>query len=143
MSSSWGAPLAWTQPAGAGSAAGGEGASEGVATEGASEGGGSGTGGLPGMCGGGGSMTTLLWMLPMVAIFYFLLIRPQQKRAKEHQSMLGAIKKGDEIITNGGLLGRVTGISDKTLTLEISEKVRVRVLKSQIAGKDISQVEKK
>ena len=57
--------------------------------------------------------------------------------------MLGAIGKGDDVITNGGLLGRVTGVSEKTFTIEISEKVRVRVLKSQIAGKDIASVEKK
>ena len=73
-------------------------------------------------------------MVVMFAVFYFLLIRPQQKKAKDHQKMLGAIQKGSEIVTNGGIIGRVTGISDKTLTIEISEKVRVRVLRSQVGG---------
>ncbi len=73
-------------------------------------------------------------MVVMFAVFYFLLIRPQQKKAKERQKMLDAIQKGAEIVTNGGIIGRVTGISDKTLTIEISEKVRVRVLRSQVSG---------
>jgi preprotein translocase subunit YajC len=73
-------------------------------------------------------------MVVMFAVFYFLLIRPQQKKAKDHQKMLSAIQKGAEIVTNGGIIGRVTGISDKTLTIEISEKVRVRVLRSQVSS---------
>ncbi|MCP4677862.1 MAG: preprotein translocase subunit YajC [Deltaproteobacteria bacterium] len=79
--------------------------------------------------------TMIIMMLAMVAVFYFLLIRPQQKKAKEHQNMLGELKKGDEVVTGGGLVGKVTGISDKLLTLEVSEKVRVRVVKSQVVDK--------
>ena len=86
--------------------------------------------------GGGGSLNFLLMMVAMFAIFYFLLIRPQQKRAKEHQEMLKALKKGDRVITNGGVLGTVTGTSEKFLTVEISEKVRVRVLRSHVAGRE-------
>jgi len=95
------------------------------------------------MCGTESPYASVIMMVLMFAVFYFLLIRPQQKKAKEHQQMLEAIKKGDEIVTNGGLLGRVTGVGDRTLTVEISEKVRVRVLKSQVAGKDVASAEKK
>jgi preprotein translocase subunit YajC len=82
----------------------------------------------------GGGWSTIIMLVLMVAVFYFLLIRPQQKKAKEHQKMIDAIGKGTEIVTNGGLIGRVTAITGKTLTMEISEKVRVRVLRSQVAG---------
>lgn len=94
------------------------------------KGGGSGT---PG-CGGGGLMN-LLPMVLLFVVFYFLLIRPQQKRAKEHQNMLSNLKRGDNIVTNGGLVGKITGISDKIVTLEVAEKIRIRVLRSHIAGK--------
>jgi preprotein translocase subunit YajC len=70
----------------------------------------------------------------MFVVFYLLLIRPQQKKAKEHQNMIDSLKKGTEIITSGGLVGRITGESGKTLTVEIADKVRVRVLRSQVAG---------
>jgi preprotein translocase subunit YajC len=82
----------------------------------------------------GGGWSTIIMLVLMVAVFYFLLIRPQQKKAKEHQKMIDAIGKGTEVVTNGGLIGRVTAVSGKTLTMEISEKVRVRVLRSQVAG---------
>ena len=75
-------------------------------------------------------------IVALIAIFYFLLIRPQQKKAKEHQAMLKAIKKGDTVVTSGGLIGTVCGVADRFLTIEISEKVRVRVLRSHVAGKD-------
>jgi preprotein translocase subunit YajC len=80
-------------------------------------------------------MTSLIPLILMFVVFYFLLIRPQQKRAKEHQSMLSNLKRGDQIITNGGLVGKVTGLSDKIVTLEVAEKIRLRVLRSHIAGK--------
>jgi preprotein translocase subunit YajC len=79
-----------------------------------------------------GDPMTLIFMFGIFVVFYFLLIRPQQKKAKEHQKMLQALKPGDEVVTNGGLIGKITGISDQTMTVEISEKVRVRVLKSQV-----------
>ena len=82
----------------------------------------------------GGGYSGIIMIVAMFAAFYFLMIRPQQKKAKEHQSMLSSIDKGTEIVTNGGLIGRVTGVSDKTMTVEISEKVRVRILRSQVAG---------
>lgn len=123
--------FALAQPAGAG-ASGGEGASA-AGVEGASDTGAQG-GGAPSPCGSMSSPTSIIMMVVMFAVFYFLLIRPQQKKSKERQKMLDAIQKGVEVVTNGGLIGRVTGISDKTLTLEISEKVRVRVLRSQVGG---------
>jgi preprotein translocase subunit YajC len=85
--------------------------------------------------GGGGSQ----WMsfLPIIlifAIFYFLLIRPQQKRAKDHRALLSSLKVGDQVLTSGGIYGRVTGLRDDVITLEISDKVRVKVSRGHIAG---------
>ncbi len=88
---------------------------------------------VPG-CGGGG-MAQMLPLILMFVVFYFLLIRPQQKKMKEHRAMLNNLKRGDQIITNGGLMGRISGITDKLVTLEVAEKIRVRVLRSHIAGK--------
>ena len=71
----------------------------------------------------------------MFGIFYFMIIRPQSKQQKGHQSFLDKLQKGDEVVTNGGLIGKVAAISeDKVLTLEIAPKVNVRVLKTQISG---------
>ena len=91
-------------------------------------------GGAPGGGQGGGLMNTLILVVPMILIFYFLLIRPQSKRAKEQQKYLDELKKGDDVITAGGVYGRIVGLSDKVITLEIAEKVRIRVARSQISG---------
>jgi preprotein translocase subunit YajC len=75
--------------------------------------------------------------LPIIlifAVFYFLLIRPQQKRAKDHRALLSSLKVGDQVLTSGGIYGRVTGLRDDVLTLEISDKVRVKVSRGHIAG---------
>lgn len=88
---------------------------------------------IPG-CGGGG-MAQLLPILLMFVVFYFLLIRPQQKKAREHQNMLANLKRGDQIVTTGGLIGKITGLTDRTVTLEVAEKIRLRILRSHIAGK--------
>jgi preprotein translocase subunit YajC len=92
-----------------------------------------------GAAAGGGagflSLSNPMWMLfAMFAVMYFLLIRPQQKKQKEHREMLSNLKKGDRIITSGGLYGRITGITDATLTLEIADKVRVKVSRGHVAG---------
>ena len=87
-------------------------------------------GGGEGAAGFGGFIPIIL----MFVIFYFLLIRPQQKRQKEQKSMITSLKKGDRIITSGGLHGRITGLDDTTLTLEIADKVRVKVGRSSVAG---------
>ena len=89
------------------------------------------------MAGCGGGSQGLAGMLPFVlifVIFYFMLIRPQQKKAKEQQSWLASLKKDDEVVTNGGLIGKITGLTDQIVTIELQEKVRVRVLRSHIAG---------
>ncbi len=90
------------------------------------------------MGGGGGEgaagFSGFIPIILMFVIFYFLLIRPQQKRQKETRNMITNLKKGDRIITSGGLHGRITGIDDTTLTLEIADKVRVKVGRSNVAG---------
>jgi len=70
----------------------------------------------------------------MFAIFYFMIIRPQQKQRKTHEGFLTGLQKGDEVITNGGILGKVAAVQDSVLTLEVASNVKVRVLKSHIAG---------
>lgn len=72
------------------------------------------------------------WLLIFV-IFYVLMIRPQQKRVKEHQAAIAAIKKGDEVITGGGIRGRVTKVNDDEAEVEISQGVRVRVVKGTLS----------
>ncbi len=68
----------------------------------------------------------------MLGIMYFLMIRPQQKRMKTHQKLLSELKNGDEIITTSGILGTISGMSEKVVTLEISKNVQMKVLKSQV-----------
>ena len=75
----------------------------------------------------------LLPFAAMFAVVYFLMIRPQQKKMKEQQDMLSALKDGDEVLTTSGLLGKITGMTDKIVTLEVAQNVRVKMLKSQIA----------
>jgi preprotein translocase subunit YajC len=82
----------------------------------------------------GGGFGAFIPLILMFAIFYFLLIRPQQKKAKMHREMLSALKKGDKVISSGGLHGVVTGLTDDTVTMEIAPKVRVKVSRSSIAG---------
>lgn len=77
----------------------------------------------------------LLQMLPLVLMFvllYFLMIRPQSKRAKEHKSMLAALQKGDEVVTAGGTLGKVTKVGDNFVSVEIASNVEVQVQRSSI-----------
>jgi preprotein translocase subunit YajC len=83
-----------------------------------------------------GSSSTWMQLLPLVLIFvvfYFLLIRPQTKRAKEHKEMVGKLQSGDEIVTTGGLLGRISEVGDNFITLEIADKVEIKVQKFQVA----------
>ena len=77
-------------------------------------------------------MGILPWLLIFV-IFYVLMIRPQQRRVKEHQAALNAVKKGDEVITGGGIRGRVTKVSDDEAEVEIAQGVKIRVVKSTIS----------
>lgn len=84
--------------------------------------------------GAGGGFTALIPIILMFVIFYFLLIRPQQKRAKEHQQMISNLKKGDRVVTSGGIYGRITNLDEHTATLEIAEKVRIKVTRNSIGS---------
>ncbi len=81
----------------------------------------------------GGSFTAFIPLILMFGIFYLLLIRPQQKKAKQHQEMINALNKGDRVITSGGIHGRITSVDDTTVTLEIADKVRIKVVRGNIA----------
>ena len=85
----------------------------------------------------GGCMSMIVMMLAMFGIFYFLLIRPQVKRQKEQQAMLSKLGKGDEIITRGGVIGKITGVTDDNtiLVVELQEKVRVRIPRAYVDGR--------
>ncbi|MBI2982378.1 MAG: preprotein translocase subunit YajC [Deltaproteobacteria bacterium] len=81
----------------------------------------------------GGPFGMFLPMILVFVIFYFLMIRPQARQRKRHQSMLQALKKGDEVVTAAGIHGRVTAIADNIATVEIAENVRIKVDKLQVA----------
>ena len=83
--------------------------------------------------GGGSSMFSLLPLALIFVLFYFLLIRPQQRRAKQHKQMVAAVKAGDEVATNGGLVGRVTDLDDNCVTLKVATGVNVQVQRHAIA----------
>ncbi len=82
---------------------------------------------------GPSAVSSLLPFLLIGLVFYFLLIRPQNKRLKEHRAMLAAIVKGDTIVTNGGLIGKVTKATDEELTLDLGSGTKVKVVRSMIA----------
>jgi preprotein translocase subunit YajC len=82
----------------------------------------------------GAGTTSLIMMAVFVVIFYFLLIRPQQKKQKEHQAMLSKITAGDEVVTAGGILGKVIEVGDNFLTLVIAENVRFKVQRFQVTS---------
>lgn len=85
--------------------------------------------------GGGDGFSTLVPLVLIFAVFYFLLIRPQQKRAKMHREMLGNIRRGDKIVTGGGILGKVIKVRDNDeLDVEIAEGVKIRVQRGGVSG---------
>lgn len=86
--------------------------------------------------GGGDFLTGILPLILIFVVFWFLLIRPQQKRMKEHKALIAAIKKGDEVMTAGGIVGKVTKASDTSpvVEVEIADNVRVNIARGQIAG---------
>ncbi|HIJ94602.1 MAG TPA: preprotein translocase subunit YajC [Desulfuromonadales bacterium] len=95
--------------------------------------------GPPGGAGGAasGGMAAFQQVIPLVfmfAIFYFLLIRPQQKKAKEHKALLDSMKKGDNVITAGGVHGKIVAVDDAIVTLEVANNVNVKITKSFIAA---------
>lgn len=87
--------------------------------------------------GGGGAgpslVGQLLFFIPLILIFYFLLIRPQQQQRKRHQEMVNNISRGDTVVTSGGLIGKVTKVSDDEMTVELADGVRVRAMKQMTA----------
>ncbi len=89
-------------------------------------------GGQP--AGGGGLISAIIWMVLLVAIFYFLLLRPQQKQKKQHQEFLSNLKKGDKVVTSGGIIGEIKSIDDDVVTLKVSEGTLIKVLKPSITS---------
>ncbi len=83
---------------------------------------------------GSSGFTSFIPLIFMFAIFYLLLIRPQQKKAKEHKALLEALKKGDQVITAGGIHGRITNVDDNVVTLEIATGVNIKINKGYIAN---------
>lgn len=78
------------------------------------------------------SPASLVLLVVMFVVFYFLLIRPQSKRAKEHKILVAALAKGDEVVTNGGVLGRVTHVGEQYVTIEISEGVNIKLQRNSV-----------
>lgn len=72
-------------------------------------------------------MSSFIIFLPLILIMYFMIFRPQQKRAKEHAALIGGLKKGDEIVTSGGILGKITDIDDNFIRLKISDNGEMRI----------------
>lgn len=93
--------------------------------------------GSPGGGTGGGQASwysTLVPLLVIFAIFYFLMIRPQQKQQKKHREMLSAMRKGDKVITRGGMHGTIYGIADNIVTLEVAENVKIKFSREAVAA---------
>ncbi|ARU06398.1 preprotein translocase subunit YajC [Comamonas serinivorans] len=91
----------------------------------------------PAAAAGGGLQGSLMSMLPFVAIFavmYFVMIRPQMRKQKEHRAMIDALAKGDEVVTAGGLLGRITKMDENFVSLEVATNVEIRLQRSAIVG---------
>lgn len=84
--------------------------------------------------GGGGGMMNLVFIGLMLVVFYFLLIRPQQKRAKKHRELIGALKKGDTVITTSGIYGRIIAIEDQAVTLEIAKNTKIKILRNYVTA---------
>lgn len=84
--------------------------------------------GAPGL-----GMMNIIFFAVLIGVFYFMLIRPQQKRMKEHKAMLGQLSRGDEVVTNGGLAGRVDALGEHFITIEVGDQVKVRVQKQAIS----------
>lgn len=87
--------------------------------------------------GQGNWLSTLMPLVVIFAIFYFLMIRPQQKQQKKHREMLGALKKGDKVVTRGGIMGTVYGIAENIVTLEVAENVRVKITRDAVSGVEV------
>jgi preprotein translocase subunit YajC len=106
-----------------------------VATEGAQQAGEEAAGQF-GACGAGGGMdyTFLIWMVFLFGLMYFLLIRPQKKQQQQHDQLLSSLKKGDRVMTTGGIYGTIRGLSENVATVEVADNVLLRVHKKNVAG---------
>jgi preprotein translocase subunit YajC len=91
--------------------------------------------------GGGSGMEGIVMLVIMFAIFYFLLIRPQQKRAKQHKELINNLKTGDQVVTAGGIHGKVVAVQDTIATIDIASNVRIKVNRSSIVGTKTDQLE--
>jgi preprotein translocase subunit YajC len=89
----------------------------------------------PGGGGAGGLVQGLLPMVLIIGVMYLIVLRPQMRKQKETQRMLSELKKGDDVVTTGGIVGRISGIKDDEVTLQVQEGVRLRVLRSAVAGR--------
>ena len=81
-----------------------------------------------------GGLMSFLPLIIIFVIFYFLLIRPQMKRAKEHKNLVAALNTGDEVVTNGGLLGKITKVGESFVTVELADNVQIKIQKHAIAS---------
>ena len=84
--------------------------------------------------GGGAAIAQFLPLILIFAIMYFLLIRPQQKKAKEHKAMVQALKRGDRVVTNGGIYGQVSHVADDHLMVEIADGVKIKIMRDAVAA---------
>jgi preprotein translocase subunit YajC len=83
---------------------------------------------------GPGLLNIVLFMIPMFAIMYFLMIRPERKKQADAQALLSSLKKGDEVALTSGIIGEILSVDDKTITLEIADKTKIKVLKQAVMG---------
>ena len=81
-----------------------------------------------------GGLMSFLSLIVIFAVFYFMLIRPQMKRSKEHRNLVAGLSKGDEVVTNGGVLGRITDVSESFVTLEIADNTQVKLQRQAVAN---------
>ena len=81
-----------------------------------------------------GGLTSFLPLILIFVVFYFMLIRPQMKRAKEHKKLVSELSKGDEVVTNGGLLGKITDVSDSFVTVQLADNVSVKLQRHAVAS---------
>jgi len=81
-----------------------------------------------------GGLMSFLPLIVIFAVFYFMLIRPQMKRSKEHRNLVAGLTKGDEVVTNGGVLGRITDVSESFVTLEIADNTQVKLQRQAVAN---------
>ena len=81
-----------------------------------------------------GGLMSFLPLIVIFAVFYFLLIRPQMKRSKEHRQLVAGLAKGDEVVTNGGLLGRITDVTESFVTVELADNVQVKIQRQAVAN---------